>query len=548
MRAVEAAHAAGFIAGNDQDRVLPTPQRCFTSCSIAGAACVLATLWLQALAGTDSDAVVVFLEPRRNPGVTNGVTYHELRMYKEEPAAFGPGVPRHGLLGSLQLASPNIYACSNLTLDRNASLRALPKELPILNYEDDDDLNDEDPYFDLFGEIRKRRLSRTNAPHASSLFHSHFFHSREDANLPRLSSTSWLWAPSVAPGNASNRPLAPVLLVKRSPPLGHANITAAQRCTFTEKVLAAQRAGASAVVVFDYATGDGDDDDNGDKLIQMGAAKDDEAFADLDDSYSKGKSISEAQNIMIPAVFISRRSGEQLAEILATRRHAAGQVPVLVHARASNETELTIIALMSAFGLTLAICTSMVVCAGIFMHLRGWPENNFDGFGVNGRDVGAGWRGRLTTAQVRSLPSVTIPASAMSAAETGALDSPGESFVGSSCSICLADYLRGDSLKVLQCGHAFHESCVVEWLTRRRGDCPNCRQRQFRNTRPTSQSPSEGREIQQNSGGSVQVVTERSPLLFARTNIALEMPQIAQRRAVRGSIHEQEVGADIDTT
>lgn len=42
------------------------------------------------------------------------------------------------------------------------------------------------------------------------------------------------------------------------------------------------------------------------------------------------------------------------------------------------------------------------------------------------------------------------------------------------CSICLEEYVDGDSLRILMCQHHFHTACVDEWL---RGSqvCPTCR-------------------------------------------------------------------------
>jgi hypothetical protein len=46
--------------------------------------------------------------------------------------------------------------------------------------------------------------------------------------------------------------------------------------------------------------------------------------------------------------------------------------------------------------------------------------------------------------------------------------------VGSSCSICLADYVDGEQLKVLPCKHAFHVQCIGPWLDRS-DECAVCR-------------------------------------------------------------------------
>jgi len=46
--------------------------------------------------------------------------------------------------------------------------------------------------------------------------------------------------------------------------------------------------------------------------------------------------------------------------------------------------------------------------------------------------------------------------------------------VGSACSVCLADYVDGEQLKVLPCKHAFHVGCIDPWLERSEM-CPTCR-------------------------------------------------------------------------
>ena len=42
------------------------------------------------------------------------------------------------------------------------------------------------------------------------------------------------------------------------------------------------------------------------------------------------------------------------------------------------------------------------------------------------------------------------------------------------CSICLADFAKGEQVKVVpRCGHTFHNSCLEKWLVRK-WRCPNC--------------------------------------------------------------------------
>jgi hypothetical protein len=46
---------------------------------------------------------------------------------------------------------------------------------------------------------------------------------------------------------------------------------------------------------------------------------------------------------------------------------------------------------------------------------------------------------------------------------------------GDSCAICIDNLDDDDDIRGLQCGHAFHASCVDPWLTSRRACCPLCK-------------------------------------------------------------------------
>ena len=46
------------------------------------------------------------------------------------------------------------------------------------------------------------------------------------------------------------------------------------------------------------------------------------------------------------------------------------------------------------------------------------------------------------------------------------------------CSLCITEYTRGDVLRILPCGHAYHAQCVDRWLLSAQSQsssCPTCR-------------------------------------------------------------------------
>lgn len=43
------------------------------------------------------------------------------------------------------------------------------------------------------------------------------------------------------------------------------------------------------------------------------------------------------------------------------------------------------------------------------------------------------------------------------------------------CSICLCEYVNGETMGILECGHEFHATCIEQWLLRGKKNCPICR-------------------------------------------------------------------------
>ena len=43
------------------------------------------------------------------------------------------------------------------------------------------------------------------------------------------------------------------------------------------------------------------------------------------------------------------------------------------------------------------------------------------------------------------------------------------------CDICIDEYVDGELLSELPCGHRYHSECILPWLTKRSSRCPHCR-------------------------------------------------------------------------
>jgi len=106
--------------------------------------------------------------------------------------------------------------------------------------------------------------------------------------------------------------------------------------------------------------------------------------------------------------------------------------------------------------------------------LRLWELRTFESRRQRRAEQVAG----LPLALRQSLRRVVVGDAPASCCGEGAADleaqAGGASFEGQTCSVCLGEYARGETLTLLGCGHHFHADCLDEWLRRRRV-CPLCK-------------------------------------------------------------------------
>ena len=97
------------------------------------------------------------------------------------------------------------------------------------------------------------------------------------------------------------------------------------------------------------------------------------------------------------------------------------------------------------------------------------------------RMLGDGGKSPATREEVDALPTRTAGdadrarRSDARAARADGWTADGVDEQGPQCYVCLGEYERGETLRTLPCGHAFHAECVDKWLLETRGACPTCR-------------------------------------------------------------------------
>ena len=224
-------------------------------------------------------------------------------------------------------------------------------------------------------------------------------------------------------------------------------------CSFVNKVIRAEEAGAVAAIVFDFKD---------ESLRRM-------APMPWDPSIQPG----------IPSVFVSLRTGTQLKKIIELSSNP--ELDPIVFFFSEKQLKWVSIFTSTTVGI-LAIGTVMVLFVfAKYQHGTGFGFPPGDD--AEGGDVEQGGRRRrqkttLTDEEVATLPKVLHAGSGRegAAGEEGEADDTEDlDSSRTTCAVCLDEYEDGDALLELPCGHRFHSSCIEEWLLKQSSLCPLCK-------------------------------------------------------------------------
>jgi hypothetical protein len=203
-------------------------------------------------------------------------------------------------------------------------------------------------------------------------------------------------------------------------------------CTFYNKALVAQKAGAVGVVI-------GNDPSQGDSIIRMSMP------LGLDDQ------------ITIPSVFIAYSDYANIAWLIENNNGSIG-------ARLNKMGEIEFItdndnSAMRFAGYFLLILPSLWCILACGWTIRKWI--------VDRRNR------QIRTNFAQRIPVITYRKPQVDEAQTEQKAS--ERIHNEACAICLEDFIDSTRIKRLPCGHGFHIVCIDPWLNDRSDLCPICK-------------------------------------------------------------------------
>ena len=203
-------------------------------------------------------------------------------------------------------------------------------------------------------------------------------------------------------------------------------------CRFVAKVMNAQRAGAKAVVVYD---------DVYEPLREMAMEPGD-------------------PTPNIPATFVDLAAGLDIAKLVD---ESQGPVYATISPDKLPPSFFDTIGTSFAAAFAAAAVTSLLFVMRTQSARRRRRDQLADEPAQNDDDEPR----TMSRAAVRRLPTF-----AFAEADVEQADASSDR---AACAVCLEDYQPGDLLRMLPCGHWFHQPCVDQWLTARSALCPICK-------------------------------------------------------------------------
>jgi hypothetical protein len=343
---------------------------------------------------------------------TKGMTSLELT---DAEATFGPRIPAGGVAGTLRLAVP-IEGCERLKNKYDGPWIALLKRGGV------------DPSCSFVTKVRPTRVPGWLTRHAPADEDSRGFpNTRVFLSFPkrfrtRLTSLSCARATCLL-----STPRASFVYMKLS------------------QVRYAQYAGAIAAIVYDDRAG---------ALTPMAKAPTD-------------------ADVGVPSVFVSEASGNLLTRAILESDPDDDTdergVVVRISPGALNATDPVSLA-ASAFAV-------FVVTAAVLSMF--WFAQRFNPRARAAADAAALAALARADPQDRVVTLAEVEARSKTRAHSGSPRSASEAATlngtNEVCTVCLDEYEEGDEIRELECEHAFHKTCIDEWLTTKRACCPCCK-------------------------------------------------------------------------
>jgi len=78
------------------------------------------------------------------------------------------------------------------------------------------------------------------------------------------------------------------------------------------------------------------------------------------------------------------------------------------------------------------------------------------------------------------------------------------------CAICLEEFEHKEKVRVLPCGHKFHEDCLVPWLTERHASCPLCKMDVLKHVKELEAKNKKDKNIEEGLDDSASQATQSS--------------------------------------